>query len=1779
MKKCTPRILFSLLVLFSSQLPAQSIWTQHNDQARTGWYPYETILNQSNVNSNTFGIFFSQTTDDKILAQPLLVMNVNIPGKGTKNIIYTATLNNTVYAYDADVNAPAYWSQNFTNKISASGSNCSNCRPAFFTDIHPSLCGGSYGEFKGNMGIISTPVIDTAAGTMYFIAKIVNPNDGIIDNHTFVNGIKDEYNYTTTGFHQYLHAIDITTGNERPNSPVEITATLNGTGDGQSSVNSGRIIFNPRTQFNRSALVLSNGIVYVAFAAHCDMNPSHGWLISYDASTLLQTHAFISTPNDGRGGIWMSATGAAVDDNGNLYVATGNSLDEIGTSNNYNTYNSSPTDPANRGEGVIKLMADLTVSSFFTPFNYQALNDADLDFPTQVMLLPNTNLLVTGNKDGNLYIMNRTSLGGFNSTSNAIQQTVANGGSMHTAFAYFGSQPTPFFYVFPENTQLKSYQVSASGLSNPRSNVSIAWPSGGQGSYMSISSNGTDPTSGILWAYHAIHGCEASENTCGGILHAVAANDVTHELWNTDVNAADKLTFFNKYSCPTIALGKVYIAANTNQLLVYGLKANTNCLNNVSTGKTAIALTTLSGFPASNAVDGSSSTSWTGTSQDVDSIYIDLGRSFDICKIAINWDASGIGKDFDLKISQDGINWITVSTVRGNIDLQSVFNSPVSARFVNMRGITRGTSNGYSINEFQVFGSPSPGPCTAPTGLNASASTTTTIFTNQTPLSPTDNDGHGFNAGLKFRSTVSGNITGLRFYKTAGNTGTHTGGLYNNAGVLLGSVTFSGETSSGWQTASFANPIAITANTTYTAVYFNATGYYTEQNGYFQSAGVTNGPLTALKDGTDGCNGPFDYGTSMAKPLTCYMSANYWIDVIFSSGSASTAEQITWDAVPGASQYLVKYRPNNSVSWINRTTTTNSISLSPLDCGVLYQYTVQPVCGANPIAFSQSSFIAPACSGGPTCDPLLTHYLNVDLGDIGVAGSTCRNGNVYTINGSGTDIGGNSDQFQFVYITGNDTVSYDVTGRVTSQTAANASSKVGIMARDSMTNTSRFAYVAIMGNKIIFEYRSQPSGPTTTIVAPGTFTLPYYLKISKSGTTYSGFLSADGNGWTSIGSHNLNFGSDVTNIPNYGMAVTSADNTKLSTGKIDNFTLVIAGTAPIIANAGSNQTITLPVSSVTLDGSGSSGVITSYTWTQLSGPNSSVITTPTAVTTTVTGLVAGSYVFQLSLNQGAGLSQVTINVNPAAGTGISIFTTQVPVNVTNNDHQGTVGHEVGLRFRASAPGNIIGLRFYKTSGNSGTHIGELYSKTGTRLAQATFTGETATGWQTVMFSSPVAITANTTYVAAYFSSLGNYVEDNGYFATTGVTNGNLTALNDGLDGCNAPYLYTAAPAFPTSCYKSANYWVDVIYSATAITPTANAGPNQTITLPTSSVTLDGSGSSGATSYAWTQLSGPSTAVITTAATVTTTVTGLVAGSYVFQLSINAGASLSQVTITVNPAAGPSTSIFTTQIPVNVTNNDHQSTTGQELGLRFRSSTAGFITGVRFYKTAGNAGTHTGELYSNTGTRLAQATFSGETATGWQTVMFSSPVAITANTTYVAAYFSSLGYYVEDNGYFATTGVTNGNLTALKDGLDGCNGPYQYTAAPAFPNSCYKSANYWVDPLFSTTGTVTAQPSNLNTAKAVDNVNDSTSNLSYFLGQNYPNPATQNTRIDYGIPRDAKVELSLFDLTGRQVKVMVSEMKTAGKYSYELQVADLAKGVYIYKMISGNYMEVKRMIIQ
>jgi hypothetical protein len=252
-----------------------------------------------------------------------------------------------------------------------------------------------------------------------------------------------------------------------------------------------------------------------------------------------------------------------------------------------------------------------------------------------------------------------------------------------------------------------------------------------------------------------------------------------------------------------------------------------------------------------------------------------------------------------------------------------------------------------------------------------------------------------------------------------------------------------------------------------------------------------------------------------------------------------------------------------SASWLTRTSATNSIDLTALTCGVIYYYTVQAVCGAAQSAVSQGSFSLSGCAA-TDCDLFPVRYFNVDLGDIGLTGSTCKKGNVWTVTGSGADIGGVSDAFQFAY-TNDDIVDYDVTGRVTAQDATNTSNKVGIMVRDSLTNSSRFAYLASINNgyNIVFEYRDQPSAPATTIQIPGHYALPYWMKLSKAGTQFLAYISPDGANWTQVaGPIELNFGVDGNNAPHYGMAVTSANNTSLSSGTIDNFTVVGSGELP-----------------------------------------------------------------------------------------------------------------------------------------------------------------------------------------------------------------------------------------------------------------------------------------------------------------------------------------------------------------------------------------------------------------------------------------------------------------------------------------------------------------------------------------------------------------------------------------------------------------------------------------
>ncbi|MFN6572064.1 DUF4082 domain-containing protein [Dendronalium sp. ChiSLP03b] len=440
-------------------------------------------------------------------------------------------------------------------------------------------------------------------------------------------------------------------------------------------------------------------------------------------------------------------------------------------------------------------------------------------------------------------------------------------------------------------------------------------------------------------------------------------------------------------------------------------------------------------------------------------------------------------------------------------------------------------------------------------------------------------------------------------------------------------------------------------------------------------------------------------------------------------------------------------------------------------------------------------------------------------------------------------------------------------------------------------------------------------------------------------------------------------------------------------------------------------------------------------------------------------------------------------------------TTVIPTVAADPD---TDAIEVGVKFRSDGNGYISGIRFYKGTGNTGTHVGTLWSNTGTQLARATFTNETTSGWQQVNFDTPVAITANTVYVASYHTNVGRYAADSSFFDTSGVDNPPLHALRNGENGANGVYIYSSTPAFPNSTYQSSNYWVDVVFTTTA--PSDTTPPTVSATTPGSGATGVSVGSSVTATFSEAidsatvntntfQLRGANNVLVaatvtynTNSRTATLTPSSPLTASTAYTATIRGGSTDPRVkdqagnvlaanfTWSFTTAAATTTppgasSIWNNTItPAVVADPDN---TAIEVGVKFRSDVNGSITGIRFYKSTSNTGTHVGTLWSSTGTQLARATFTNETASGWQQVNFTTPVAITANTTYVASYHTNVGHYSVDEGYFANAGVDSPPLHALGNGVSGGNGVYNYSSTPAFPNSSYQSSNYWVDVLFAT----------------------------------------------------------------------------------------------------------------
>lgn len=547
------------------------VLTHHNDNTRDGANTQEFALQAATVKTATFGKLFSCPVDGAVYTQPLWVPGFSIAG-GVHNVIFVATQHDSAYAFDADANpCVMYWQANLLDTLhgGTSGEN-----PVTWNDV-----GYCYGDIYPEIGVTGTPVIDRTTNTIYMVST--SESNPVVSGNCSAS--------EATFFHR-LHALDLGSGSEKFNAPVTITASVPGTGDG--SVN-GIVSFSSQFANQRPALALSGSTVIVAFSAHEDATPYHGWVIGYKKSDVQQQVAvFNTTPNGlngADGGIWGGGGGPAIDAGGNVYVTTGNGVfDEI-----------QPSPDNDYGDSILRLApssgttpngTSLSVAGWFTPYDEYTLEQEDGDLGSgTAILLPKqtsgagpTNLLTEVGKEGVEYLIDRDNMGQYNpSNNNQIRQSfsVTDGVWGTPAFwqnnLYVGGQyDSVKEFTFDSSTELFTESVASQ----------TAHQFGFPGVTPSISSQGT--AHGIVWAIDSSLYGYASPNAgtncyvspvpppCSGpaILHAYNASNLSVEYWNSSqaANKRDQAGYAVKFVPPTVVNGKVYVSTRT-EVDVYGL--------------------------------------------------------------------------------------------------------------------------------------------------------------------------------------------------------------------------------------------------------------------------------------------------------------------------------------------------------------------------------------------------------------------------------------------------------------------------------------------------------------------------------------------------------------------------------------------------------------------------------------------------------------------------------------------------------------------------------------------------------------------------------------------------------------------------------------------------------------------------------------------------------------------------------------------------------------------------------------------------------------------------------------------------------------------------------------------------------------------------------------------------------------------------------------------------------------------------------------------------------
>ncbi|WP_374458216.1 DUF4082 domain-containing protein [Nocardioides sp.] len=951
-----------------------------------------------------------------------------------------------------------------------------------------------------------------------------------------------------------------------------------------------------------------------------------------------------------------------------------------------------------------------------------------------------------------------------------------------------------------------------------------------------------------------------------------------------------------------------------------------------------------------------------------------------------------------------------------------------------------------------------------PASRSFSVSCPCSIFGNITPAVPDTDDNVGLELGLRFTPVVDGFATGVRFYKGAGNTGTHVGSLWNSAGQRLAQVTFANETATGWQTATFTQAVPIIAGQTYTVSYTAPRGHYASEQWAFAYRGVDTGAMQVA--GGFGATPAGVFGGSGTMPSSSYQRANYFVDLTFSATDDSPL-------------IAMSHAPAPDSTAIPATTTVSARFSKTMAAGtpglVLRDSNNQVVPGTT-------SYDAPNRTITFTPTNQLASFVR------------------YTATLSGTDAQGNpitsggtwsfttakppnppgvcpcslfSDETVPTVMEINDGVplsigtrfSSDVKGIVTGvrfyKSAGNTGAHVGSLwnangvelASGTFTNESASGWqqlnfatpVAIAKNtQYVVSYRSTSGRYSATPNAFSERDLSWApLRVTSTSGAYNYAPGFPG------GTSSTNYLVDVVfeKTPP-SIAITSQSP---APGALD-----VPRSSKVVVDL---SDLVEPGWAISVNGGGAlaGNAVLSTDRQRITWTPSAPMPAGTDVTVTLTGVTTAD---------GASLGTRTWTFRTRAAETLqnqTLLGDVVPDTAAADDGAPI---ELGMAFTPSRNGTIKQIRFFKGAGNNGTHTGSIWSAAGSRLATVTFTNETAVGWQTATLATPLQVTAGTTYVVSYFAPQGRYAVTSGFFSSP-LTRGDLTAPASN----NGRYLYASGGGYPGYTYGAANYFVDVVFERAAASLTVDSrtpasGADQVSLSAKPSITVSAPLASG-----WSvQVTRSGVPVAGTAAlstdgrTITFTPASPLVATSPYSVSVSGLVSTEGATLPTQSWSFTTgiDDIGTTSLFADVTPNTAAADdpSAIELGTRFTASQAGSVTAVKFYKGAGNTGTHVGSLWDAAGNRLAQVTFANETATGWQTAVLTTPVALTPGATYVVSYYAPVGRYASSPGYFATP-RTVGPLTAPS----GSNGVYRYGAGGGFPAGSYNSTNYFVDVVF------------------------------------------------------------------------------------------------------------------